>query len=196
MKLTSLLITLLLVTLTVSAKIQTEESVIKETTATVLKQLNENRDRLKSEPQYIQQLVNELIIPHFDFELMSELVLGSYWQKFEKPQQTCFISGFRNLLVERYAYILLSYDDHEISYGASKYIGKKGYKLVSQTISREGAKPLPIGYAMQLAGDKWKVVDLIIDEISLIRGYSGMFQSWIHTQGRDYFISNFSECNE
>lgn len=196
MKLTSLLITILLVTLPVSAEIQTEESVIKETTASVLKQLNENRARLLNEPGYIQQLVNELIIPHFEFELMSKLVLGSYWQKFDEVQQTCFTSGFRNLLVERYAYILLSYDDHEISYDASKYIGNKGYKLVTQTISREGANPLPIGYAMELNGEKWKVVDLIIDEISLIRSYSGMFQSWIHTQGRDYFIGNFSECKK
>ena len=196
MKLRTLFISLFLVTLPVAAKVQTEENIINETTAAVLKQLNENRDRLKSEPEYIKQLVNKLIIPHFDFELMSELVLGSYWQKFEKPQQSCFASGFRNLLVERYAYILLSYDDHEISYSDAKYIGNKGYKLVTQTISREGAKPLPIGYAMELKDGEWKVVDLIIDEISLLRSYSGMFQSWIHTQGRDYFINNFSECEK
>jgi len=194
MKLRSLFISLLLITLPVSAEVQTEESVIKETTTAVLVQLNENRDRLKNEPGYIKQLVNALIIPHFDFELMSELVLGSYWQKFEQPQQSCFASDFRNLLVERYAYILLSYDDQNISYAASKYIGNKGYKLVTQTISREGAKPLTIGYAMELKDGEWKVVDLIIDEISLLRSYSGMFQSWIHTQGRDYFIDNFSEC--
>jgi phospholipid transport system substrate-binding protein len=196
MKLRSLFMSLVLVTLPVAAKVQTEESIINETTAAVLKQLNENRDRLKSEPEYIKQLVNKLIIPHFDFELMSELVLGNYWQKFEKPQQSCFAAGFRNLLVERYAYILLSYDDHEISYSGAKYIGNKGYKLVTQTISREGAKPLTIGYAMELKEGEWKVVDLIIDEISLLRSYSGMFQSWIHTQGRDYFINNFSECEK
>jgi phospholipid transport system substrate-binding protein len=194
MKLTSFLLTFLLVTLPVSATTQTEEEVIRETTIAVLKQLNQNRERLKREPEYIQHVVNELIIPHFDFELMSRLVLGNYWQKFDQTQQNCFASGFRNLLVERYAYILLSYDDHEISYEPTIYIGNKGYRLVSQTISREGAKPLPIGYAMELNPDGWKVVDLIIDEISLIRSYSGMFQSWIHTQGRDYFIGNFSEC--
>jgi phospholipid transport system substrate-binding protein len=196
MKLIPFVLTLLLLTQADFVIAQTEESTIKETTSAVLKQLNENRDRLKSEPEYIQQLVNELIIPHFDFELMSELVLGSYWQKFTRPQQECFVSSFRNLLVERYAYILLSYDDHEISYDAARDIGKAGYRLVKQTISRDGAKPLPIEYAMEQNDGEWKVVDLIIDEISLIRSYSGMFQSWIHTQGRDYFIGNFTECKK
>ena len=68
------------------AEATTEEITIKETTRSVLEQLNNNRDRLMKEPGYIQDVVRELIIPHFDFKLMSELVLGSYWKKFDKLQ--------------------------------------------------------------------------------------------------------------
>ncbi len=175
---------------------QTPEDTIQETSRAVLKQLNENRDKLKSDPAYIRQLVNKLIITHFDFKLMSKLVLANHWQSYASAKQACFVTGFRNLLVERYAYILLSYDDQKISYDASKEIGEKGYRLVTQTISRDGAKPLPIGYAMEQVADEWKVVDLIIDGISLVRSYHGMFQSRIHTQGQDYFIKTFPVCNK
>lgn len=195
MKLLQLLLVLLFLAQPVFAQGLSEENTIKETTRDVLEQLRQKRDKLQKEPELIQQVVKKLIVPHFDFELMSELVMGSYWQKFNEAERSCFKSGFRNLLVERYAYILLSYDDHNISYDPAEDIGEAGYRLVRQTISRDGANPLPIEYAMQQSGEEWKVVDLIIDGISLVRAHRGMFQSRIHTQGNDYFIQSFSECN-
>ena len=196
MKLLQLLLVLLFLTQAVFAQGLSEEITIKETTRDVLEQLRQKRDKLQDEPALIQQVVKQLIVPHFDFELMSELVMGSYWQKFNDAERSCFVSGFRHLLVERYAYILLSYDDHNISYDPVKDVGEAGYRLVRQTITRDGAKPLPIEYAMQQSGEEWKVVDLIIDGISLVRAHRGMFQSRIHTQGNDYFIKSFPECNK
>ncbi len=195
MKLIAAGLALALLTQPVFAGSNTEEDTIRETTRAVLKQLNLKRDKLQKEPEYIQQLVRELIVPHFDFELMSRLVMGPYWQEFDEAQRACFVSGFRNLLVERYAYILLSYDNQRIVYDSAEDIGKKGYRLVRQTISRDGVRPLPIEYTMEQDGDEWKVIDLIIDGISLVRSHRGMFQSRIHTQGNEYFINNFPECN-
>ena len=174
---------------------KSEEETVRDTTAQVLKQLNENREKLSAEPQFIQQLVRELIVPHFDFALMSQLVMGKHWQTFELAERRCFIAGFRNMLVERYAYILLSYDNQNIEYHQAKDIGKEGLRLVQQTISRDGAKPLTIGYAMENMDGEWKVADLVIDDVSLVRSHRGMFQSRLHSQGRDYFIRNFPECS-
>lgn len=176
------------------ATLRSEEGTIRDTTNTVLEQLEAQRERLKSDPAYIQELVRELIVPHFDFALMSQLVMGRYWSKFDLRQQQCFIAGFRNMLVERYAYILLSYDQHEIRYDAPEDIGSQGLRLVRQTVSREGAKPLPIEYAMERMDDEWKVADLIIDGISLVRSHRGMFQSRVMAQGQDFFLESFSEC--
>ena len=160
----------------------------------MLQQLEAQREKLKTEPEHIKLLVRELIVPHFDFALMSQLVMGSYWSKFDLKQQQCFIAGFRNLLVERYAYILLSYDRQDIRYDAPKDIGSQGLRLVRQTISREGAKPLPVEYAMERMDDEWKVADLIIDGISLVRSHRGMFQSRIMAQGHNFFLDSFAEC--
>ena len=194
MKSTSLLLAFLCLCPPVFAGTVSEIDTIRDTTQDVLELLNRNRHRLQQEPIYIQEVVRELILPHFDFRMMSRLVMGDYWLTFNKTEQDCFVTGFRNLLVERYAYILLSYDNHNITYDKARDIGDLGLRLVRQTISREGAVPLPIEYAMEQRGEEWKVVDLIIDGISLVRSHRGMFQSRIHTQGRDYFIQTFPEC--
>ena len=189
----SILILILLTGPAMSAS-KSEQETIRDTTAAVLEQLEKSRDKLGSEPAFIQELVRDLIVPHFDFALMSQLVMGKHWKKFELKERRCFIAGFRNMLVERYAYILLSYDNQQISYAETKNIGSEGLRLVSQTISREGAKPLTISYAMEKMDDEWKVADLIIDEVSLVRSHRGMFQSRLHSQGQDYFIKTFPEC--
>ncbi len=195
MKLLTFVLVFLFLTHPATVTARSEEATIRETTSAVLDQLNQNRTRLINQPIYIQQLVKELIVPHFDFRLMSQLVMGNYWQTFNVSEQSCFIAGFRNLLVERYAYILLSYDEQNITYERTEEIGEKGIRLVRQAISRDGAKPLPIEYAMEQKDEEWKVVDLIIDGVSLVKNHRGMFQSRIHTQGRDYFIKSFPACS-
>jgi phospholipid transport system substrate-binding protein len=193
MKLFTLMLALLLV-VAPCTQAATDEDVVRSTTSAILDQLNQNRARLQKDPQVIQQLVNSMLVPHFDFDRMGQLVLGTYWEDLDADAQACFIEGYRNLLVERYAYILLSYDNHSIRYEPSREIGELGYRHVRQIISRTGGMPVSVDYAMEESGDSWKVVDLVIDSVSLIRNYRGMYQSQIHLHGLDYFISNFQGC--
>src|SRR3972149_3969807 len=170
------------------------EDAVRKTTDEVLRWLNLDRDELKRDPEYLKILVQELIIPHFDFAVMSKLVLGDYWQKLGERERTCFSKDFRNMLVERYARILLSYNNQSITYEPAKPIGEKGYVSVRQTITRDGAKPLPIDYSMYQEEKGWKAADLIIDGISLIKSYHNTFSDEIHILGIDEFIRSFPDC--
>ena len=83
------------------------DEIVYETTQEVLNELETNKERLQAEPEYIQTIVRDLIIPHMDFDTMSAITLGSSWKKLSEDEQTCFSVSFKNQLVERYAYILL-----------------------------------------------------------------------------------------
>lgn len=169
----------------------TDEDVVRSTTSAILEQVNQNRDRLQKDPQVIQQLINRMLAPYFDFDRMGQLVLGTCWEDLDADAQICFIQGYRNLLVERYVYILLSYDNNSIRYEPSREIGDLGYRQLRQIISTQGGAPVSVDYAMEESGGSWKVVDLVIDSVSLVRNYRGMYQSQINLQGLDYFNSNF-----
>ena len=137
-----------------NANSQMLDDIVKETTDQILEQLQKNRALLEADPELIQQVVHQIIVPHFDFEHMSKLVMGNNWLSLDSTQQLCFISGFRNLLVERYAYILLSYNNQNITYEPVEQVGNEGYMMVTQTVSRDGATPLPIQYAMHCKSSK------------------------------------------
>lgn len=173
----------------------TPDEIVYETTQEVLNRLKIDRERLKTEPEYIQEIVRELIVPHMDFTTMAALTLGENWEILRDTKQTCFSRGFRNLLVERYAYVLLSYRNQDISYQSAKPIGEKDYVSIIQTLSRPEVKPSTLEYRIHPEGDVWKVVDLVIDDISLIRNYRKMFNKEIKQSGLAGFLNDFQECN-
>ncbi len=173
----------------------TADDIVYETTQEVLKQLELNKERLKKEPDYIQEIVRKLIVPHMDLNTMSALALGDNWNKLSVPEQECFSNSFKNLLVGRYAYILLSYRDQNIHYQSAMPIGEKDYVSIIQTLTRPDVKPLTLEYPMRPENDTWKVVDLVVDDVSLIRNYRKMFNKEIKQQGFVDFISTFEECH-
>lgn len=190
-----LLLPLLLFCHTLSAAPLTAEDAVRKTTDEVLRWINMDRDELRKDPEYLNILVQELIVPHFDFETMSRLVLDDYWQKISEQQQACFSRGFRDMLVERYARVLLSYNNQSITYEPAKPIGEKDYVSVRQTITRDGARPLPIDYPMHPDGKGgWQVVDLVIDGISLVKSYRNTFSDEIHMLGIEEFFRGFPDC--
>lgn len=185
----------MLITLINYAYALSSDEVVVATTQEVLNRLEIDRERLKNEPDYIKEIVQELIVPHMDFYTMAGLVLGKDWSVLSDVKKDCFSNGFRNLLVERYSHILLSYRDQDVSYQPATPIGLQGYVSVVQTLTRDDRKPLTIGYPMRPDGDSWSVVDLVVDHVSLVRSYRLMFEKEIKEKGLADFIHSFRECN-
>jgi phospholipid transport system substrate-binding protein len=191
MKLISTGIVLMLLSGGLYATHVTPEETVRDTTDEVLARLDKDKVELAAHPEYLQVLVQELIVPHFDFDTMARLVLRRYWKDISDPDQIRFISGFRDLLVKRYAYILLSYRNHSITYEPVQPMGKRGYVIVKQIITSEGRPPLPIEYPMRPLEDGWKVIDLVVDGISLVTNYRKTFQDEINKKGMEDFIRSF-----
>lgn len=172
------------------------EDTVRESTQEVLDRLHTDRQKLTSNPEYIQVIVRELVVPHFDFTTMSRLVLGKHWHEINESKQICFIHGFKNLLVRNYADIFLGYGDKIIVYQPTEPAGEGGIITVKQTISRPGEKPFSVEYPVHHGKYGWKVVDLIVEGISLLKSYHGTFESKIDKQGIQVFIRSFQECND
>ena len=171
------------------------EKIVRETTRLVLEKLATEREMISNNPYHLQEIVNDIIIPHFDFDSMTRLALKRDWKNFSPSQKDCLVKGFRNLLVARYSDILLSYNNQEIVYGPVRQMDEEGYLTLRQTLSRDGDKPLPVDYPMHPDDDSLRIVDIVIDGVSLIWSYRGIFQFEIDRYGLSHFIAGFPECN-
>ena len=69
--------------------------VVKATAESVISHIEENRSVLEKNPEKIYDLVNQLIIPRFDFVSMSKWVLGKHWKQASEEQRSEFIIQFK-----------------------------------------------------------------------------------------------------
>ena len=73
------------------AQAKTPDQVVKETAEGVISHIESNRSLLEANPEKIYDLVNELVIPRFDFISMSKWVLGKHWKNASEAQRSQFI---------------------------------------------------------------------------------------------------------
>lgn len=171
--------------------------VVKSTVDGVLERLTNEKQQLEEHPERIYDLINELVIPHFDFSSMSKWVLGRSWKSANEEQRQVFIDQFKTLLVRTYAKALLEYSNEQIKYLDT--VTSPNSNLVTVNTEMQGSgggAGVPLSYRLHISKGEWKVVDVSVDGISLISTYRGSFRSEIRKNGLDSLIAKLSERNE
>jgi phospholipid transport system substrate-binding protein len=189
----------LLLLLVCSPALQAEaaaQQLVIDTSSKVIERLKADRDKLQAEPSLIYPLVEDLVLPHFDFERMSIWVLGKNWRKADAAQQAKFTEEFRTLLVRTYAKALLEYTDQSVNY--LPFHAETGAKRVTvrTEVSQPGGLPIPIHYSMYLnKAGAWKVYDISVDGVSLVTNYRSSFASEIRRGGIDKLLERLVAMN-
>ncbi len=169
---------------------------VKQTSDRMITTLKNKQDELDKHPQLIYDLVDQIILPHFDFEHMSRLVLGKYWNRISADEQSQFVEEFRLLLVRTYASAMLEYSNQEISFLPFRNDGNAEDVTVRTEVEQKGSFPIPIDYSLEKTGDEWKVYDVAIDDVSLVVNYRSSFASEINQSGIAELIKKLRERND
>ncbi len=173
------------------------EQLVHDTTEEVLTRLRSDSERLKADAKLIYPLVEDLVLPHFDFIKMSQLVLGKNWRKADRAQQQQFTDEFRTLLVRTYGKALLEYTDQTLRY-LPFHADEKARKVTVKTeiMQQGGAPSIPLHYSMYLnrAGE-WKVFDFKVDGVSLVSNYRSSFNSEFRSGGMPQLLSKLQQMN-
>lgn len=179
----------------VMAATQPPQELVQQTAEQMLAKLREERQVIEQHPERIYDLVNQIILPHFDFERMSSWVLGKYWRAATPAQKEKFVAQFRTLLVRTYAKSLSEYSDSKISYLPMRPSPQDTQVKVRTEVDQPGGFPIPIDYDLALNDKEWKVIDVTIDGVSLVTNYRSTFASQIRQDGLDKLITVLAERN-
>ncbi len=170
---------------------------VKKTTDKVLAELASNRDFFMKDNSKLYDMVDSVVLPHFDFERMSKLVLGKHWRGANDEQRQKFVMEFKILLVRTYATALFQYNGQKIVYKPFHHAGGDEDAVVKTEIVPSDGPPIPMNYALSKSGDgNWRVFDIRIDGISLVTNYRTSYSSTIQNQGLDTLISMLAEKNK
>ncbi len=172
------------------------QDVVKTTTDQVVERVRNERDELRGNPGKMYALVSDMIFPHFDFEIMSQWVLGEQWKTADTAKRVEFVEQFRKLLVRTYAAALLEYSDQIIKYPPTDAQTRPNTAVVRQEISQPGTEMLPIVYRLHNKTGDWKVFDVSVDGVSLVKTYKASFAPIINEGGIDQLIHTLNTKNQ
>ncbi len=119
----------------------------------------------------VRKIINEV----FDYQELSKRTLGREWRNFKPEQQTEFMDLFSKLLENVYADRILAYTHEKIDFGKETEL-KKGRVEVESYIITVDNKKVPLFYRMTDKNGQWRVYDVVIEGISMIKNYRGQFR--------------------
>jgi phospholipid transport system substrate-binding protein len=111
----------------------------------------------------------------FDFKELSRRTLGRTWKKMSPEQQTEFVDLFTQVLQGVYADLLMSYTDQKIIFGEEKTLKEGRAEVQSHLVTSDGKK-IPVFYRLTNKTGSWKVYDVIIEGVSMVKNYRTQFK--------------------
>jgi len=175
---------------------QSPEELVKQTSELMLDKLRQEKEVIKANPGRIYELVNQIVLPHFDFGYMSQLVVGKYWRRATPQQRQAFTEEFKQLLVRTYATSLNEYTDQKINFLPFRKSSDPEQAAVSTEVEQPGGFPIPIDYKLHKNSAEWKVFDVVIDDVSLVSNYRTSFAKEIREKGLDGLIATLKKRNQ
>lgn len=190
---------LTLVLLAVSLQLQAQtgpRELVEATTERVLARLEAQRAELEAEPGRLYGIVNDIVLPHFDFVRMSRWVLGRrYWTEASDEQKRRFVLAFRDLLVRTYATALFDYTGQKVNVLPLRGDPADQRDVRVQTeVQQPGGPPIAIHYNMyrDMQG-AWKVYDVSVEGVSLLSSYRSSFSSEIRRSDLESLIQQLEK---
>lgn len=171
-------------------------ALVTETADKIQAQLRAERDVVTKNPKRVYELVEQIVLPSFDFTTMSASVLGKHWRGASAEQKQRFTQEFKTLLVRTYAKALVDNMDRKITTLALRAAKDANDVTVRTEIPQQGGFPLPINYSMELKDGAWKVYDVDIDGISMVKNYRTTFANEVKQGGIDDLIKKLNQRNQ
>ena len=159
--------------------------------------LEAEKSRLASEPDFIKVIIEEELIPYFDYKYAAYSVVGPNLKKTTAEQRATFVEAFREYLINAYGHILFKYDQQTIT--ILDINNFKGKKIVSIPVRMRDNNGQVSNLDFKLRKNKktgeWKVFDVIAEGVSMLDTKRSEFSALIQRNGIDEVIKLLQKKN-
>ncbi len=168
---------------------------VKQTADDVLIIIRTDKDIQAGNQQKLYAVIEDKILPNFDFDRVCRMVLGKNWKTATPEQQAIFQKEFRSLLLRTYSSALSKYKDQVIEYKPMRYEADEKNVSVKTQILQAGGQPVAVDYSLVKGPAGWKVYDIVIENVSLVTNYRSQFSNEIRQNGLDSLNKKLADKN-
>ena len=131
-----------------------------------------------------QRRFQTLFVQTFDAPTIGRFVLGQYWQRTSEDQRRSYLELFTDYVAAIYAVQFSHYEGQTFkATGVQPVAG--GDSAVDAEIERPGKPPIKVTFRVRREGDALKIVDVMVEGVSLIVTKRDEFASVLGREGLD-----------
>lgn len=168
------------------------EELVRRMAAEVTAQVRKNPELVNS-PAQLSALVEQRLMPRFDFNRITQMAMGRSWPRASGGEQGQVVAEFSKLLVRTYSNALASLKDLDVQVRDSRSNSGSDVTVRTQMIGR--AKPVAIDYTLSNASGGWRVYDVTVEGVSLITAYRDEFNGIVGSSGVPGLIAALKQKN-
>lgn len=143
------------------------------------------------EIQEKQKEIEAIVTPMFDFRLMAKLSLGKkHWTGLTPENKDRFTNLFVKRLRQSYLDRISAYTDEKIIYGSAVEVNNKVH--IPTDLVSEGKK-ISMLYKLYPSSNSWKIYDIEIQGVSIIRSYRSQFKEILQKGTFDELLQKMEE---
>ncbi len=169
-------------------------AVVRDASQQVLAELNKNASKLSDNPALAEKIVKEYLLPHWDFDFTSQLVLGRAWRTATPAQRKAFENAFLHYLTSTYAKGISGFNGAKVQVLPFRGDTSKQFVTVQTRVAAENHQPVEVDYVMHKTQDGWKAFDVKIAGVSYVQTYRNEFQSEIRRTSLQALITRLEHA--
>jgi len=181
---------------TVGAQQQDPQELVKRISEEVLETAKQDKGIQGGNQRRVLEVVEEKILPHVDFERMTQLAAARYWNQASPEQKKQLVTEFRSLLVYTYSGAISQIRDQRLQFRPMLGNPAEGEVEVRSQVLQARGEPIQLNYRLEKSGDSWKIYDMNVLGAWLVETYKGNFASEISKGGVDGLIKTLTERNQ
>jgi phospholipid transport system substrate-binding protein len=166
------------------------QQVIEQTVAEVLGIL---RDEAKSGAGRREEL-EAIAQQRFDFRIMSRLVLARNWKLLSKEERSEFVDEFTEYLANDYGSRIERYEQEEVAVLGVQPEPRGDVTVKTKIVGGDNDGAL-VDYRMRKRDEEWKIIDVVIEGISLVANFRDQFRDVMGREGPSALLGKLREKN-
>jgi phospholipid transport system substrate-binding protein len=141
-----------------------------------------------------RQKIRGIVQGYVDFTTMSRLVLARNWSGLDDSKKAAFIEEFKQHLSVTYGKNVETYNNEKVQITGERDEGRGDWTVQTKIVRPQGGDIL-VDYRLRQIDGEWKVIDLIIERVSLVSNYRSQFQEVMANGGIDKLLQLLREKN-
>ena len=140
--------------------------------------------------------IRGIVEGYVDFPTMARLVLARNWNGLDDSKKGEFIEEFKRHLSVTYGKNVETYNNEKVQITGDHDEGRGDWTVQTKILHPQGGGgDILVDYRLRQLSGEWKVIDLVIERVSLVSSFRSQFQEVMANGGIDRLLKLLREKN-